>query len=65
MVHDLIAINSRNGMTTPNPIVFLVDMDDTLAENERIQDYLKRYLGNSVSNAGTASGRSRKNSSTS
>ncbi len=65
MVHNLIAINSRNGMTTPNPIVFLVDMDDTLVENERIQDDLKRHLGNSVPNAGTASGRSRKNSLTS
>jgi len=52
-------------MTTPNPIVFFVDMDDTLVENESIQDDLKRHLGNSVPNAGTASGRSRKNSSTS
>ncbi len=29
---------------TPNPIVFLVDVDDTLLENDRIQDDLKRHL---------------------
>jgi FMN phosphatase YigB (HAD superfamily) len=31
-------------MTTPNPIVFLVDVDDTLLENDRIQEDLKRHL---------------------
>jgi len=31
-------------MTLPNPIVFLVDVDDTLLENDRIQDDLKRYI---------------------
>jgi FMN phosphatase YigB (HAD superfamily) len=36
--------NSGNGMMTPNPIVFLVDVDDTLLENDRIQDDLKRHL---------------------
>jgi hypothetical protein len=36
--------DSRNGMTTPNPIVFLVDVDDTLLENDRIQDDLRRHL---------------------
>jgi FMN phosphatase YigB (HAD superfamily) len=29
---------------TPNPIVFLVDVDDTLLENDHIQDDLKRYI---------------------
>ncbi len=29
---------------TPNPIVFLVDVDYTLLENDRIQDDLKRHL---------------------
>ncbi len=31
-------------MTTPNPIVFLVDVDDTLLDNDRIQDDLKRHI---------------------
>ena len=31
-------------MTTPNPIVFLVDVDDTLLENDRIQEDLKRHI---------------------
>jgi FMN phosphatase YigB (HAD superfamily) len=31
-------------MTPPNPIVFLVDVDDTLLENDRIQDDLRRHL---------------------
>jgi FMN phosphatase YigB (HAD superfamily) len=31
-------------MTSPNPIVFLVDVDDTLLENDRIQEDLKRHL---------------------
>jgi hypothetical protein len=31
-------------MTIPNPIVFLVDVDDTLLDNDRIQDDLKRHL---------------------
>ena len=30
-------------MTTPNPIVFLVDVDNTLLDNDRIQDDLKRH----------------------
>ena len=29
---------------TPNPIVFLVDVDDTLIDNDRIQDDIKRYI---------------------
>jgi FMN phosphatase YigB (HAD superfamily) len=29
---------------TPNPIVLLVDVDDTLLENDHIQDDLKRYI---------------------
>lgn len=31
-------------MTTPNPIAFLIDVDDTLLENDHIQDDLKRHL---------------------
>lgn len=31
-------------MTHPNPIVFLVDVDDTLLENDRIQEDLRRHL---------------------
>jgi FMN phosphatase YigB (HAD superfamily) len=31
-------------MMLPNPIVFLVDVDDTLLENDRIQDDLRRHL---------------------
>lgn len=31
-------------MTLPNPIVFLVDVDDTLLENDRIQSDLKRHI---------------------
>ena len=31
-------------MTLPNSIVFLVDVDDTLLENDRIQDDLKRHI---------------------
>jgi len=31
-------------MTPPNPIVFLVDVDDTLLENDHIQDDLKRHI---------------------
>jgi len=31
-------------MTPPNSIVFLVDVDDTLLENDHIQDDLKRYI---------------------
>ncbi len=30
-------------MTQPNPIVFLVDVDDTLLEYDRIQDDIRRY----------------------
>ena len=33
-----------NSITTPNPIVFLVDVDDTLLDNDRIQDDLKRHI---------------------
>jgi FMN phosphatase YigB (HAD superfamily) len=33
-----------DGMTVPNPIVFLVDVDDTLLDNDRIQEDLKRYI---------------------
>ena len=29
---------------TPNPIVFLVDVDNTLLSNDRIQEDLKRHL---------------------
>ena len=29
---------------TPNPVVFLVDVDNTLLDNDRIQDDLKRHL---------------------
>jgi FMN phosphatase YigB (HAD superfamily) len=31
-------------MTPPNPIVFLVDVDDTLLENDHIQDDLQRHI---------------------
>ena len=31
-------------MTLPNSIVFLVDVDDTLLENDRIQNDLKRHI---------------------
>src|SRR6266705_929799 len=31
-------------MTLPNPIVFLVDVDNTLVDNDRIQDDIKRHL---------------------
>src|SRR5499427_7786543 len=31
-------------MRTPKPIVFLVDVDNTLLDNDRIQDDLKRHL---------------------
>jgi len=31
-------------MTAPNPTVFLVDVDDTLLDNDRIQEDLKRHL---------------------
>ncbi len=31
-------------MMTSNPIVFLVDVDDTLVENDRIQDDLKHHI---------------------
>ena len=36
--------DSVNSLTAPNPIVFLVDVDDTLLDNDRIQDDLKRYI---------------------
>jgi hypothetical protein len=29
---------------TPSPIVFLVDVDNTLLDNDRIQNDLKRHL---------------------
>ena len=29
---------------TPNPVVFLVDVDNTLLDNDRIQNDLKRHL---------------------
>jgi hypothetical protein len=29
-------------MTSPNPVVFLVDVDNTLLNNDRIQDDLRR-----------------------
>ena len=31
-------------MTLPNSIVFLVDVDNTLIDNDRIQDDIKRHL---------------------
>src|SRR5690349_21913716 len=31
-------------MTLPDPIVFLIDVDNTLLDNDRIQDDLKRHL---------------------
>jgi FMN phosphatase YigB (HAD superfamily) len=31
-------------MTLPNPIVFLVDVDNTLLDNDRIQNDIKRHL---------------------
>ena len=31
-------------MTSPNPVVFLVDVDNTLLDNDRIQEDLKRHL---------------------
>jgi len=31
-------------MALPNPVVFLVDVDDTLLENDRIQDDLRRHI---------------------
>ena len=31
-------------MTAPNPIVFLVDVDDTLLDNDRVQEDLKSHI---------------------
>ncbi len=31
-------------MMQPNPIVFLVDVNDSLLENDRIQDDIRRYV---------------------
>jgi FMN phosphatase YigB (HAD superfamily) len=31
-------------MTPPHPVVFLVDVDDTLLDNDQIQDDLRRFL---------------------
>src|SRR5437870_2713418 len=31
-------------MTPPSPVVFLVDVDNTLLNNDRIQDDIKRHL---------------------
>ncbi len=31
-------------MTAPNPIVFLMDVDDTLLDNDRVQEDLKRHI---------------------
>src|SRR4029453_2627186 len=31
-------------MTTPNEVVFLLDVDNTLLDNDRVQADLKRYL---------------------
>jgi FMN phosphatase YigB (HAD superfamily) len=39
-------------MTPPHPVVFLVDVDDTLLDNDRIQEDLRRHL---EVNFGTAS----------
>jgi FMN phosphatase YigB (HAD superfamily) len=36
--------DSVNSMTALNPIVFLVDVDNTLLDNDRIQDDLKRHI---------------------
>ena len=35
---------SRTKAWLPDSIVFLVDVDDTLLENDRIQDDLKRHI---------------------
>ena len=35
---------STRVMTLPDPIVFLVDVDNTLIDNDRIQNDLKRHL---------------------
>jgi hypothetical protein len=44
-------------MTLPNSIVFLVDVDDTLLENDHIQDDLKCHIEREFGpEAGTASG---------
>ena len=52
-------------MTIPNPIVFRVDVDDTLLDNDRIQDDLKHHIERELgANAETATGRFKKNSST-
>jgi hypothetical protein len=37
-------IGSRAKVALPNSIVFLVDVDDTLLENDPIQDDLKRHI---------------------
>jgi FMN phosphatase YigB (HAD superfamily) len=36
--------NSEGRLMTPSPIVFLVDVDNTLLDNDRIQNDLKRHL---------------------
>jgi hypothetical protein len=47
-------------MTPINPVVFLVDVDNTLLDNDRIQDDLRRHTwsGSSGRRAGTGTGRS-------
>jgi hypothetical protein len=34
----------RSLLMSPNPLVFLVDVDNTLLDNDRIQNDLKRHL---------------------
>lgn len=36
----------------PNPLVFLVDVDDTLLDNDRIQSDLRRHLQREFGAAG-------------
>ena len=56
--HDVIA-------TPPNSIVFLVDVDNTLLDNDRIQDDIKRHLEREFgAAAASATGRSSRSCST-
>ena len=49
---------------TPSPIVFLVDVDNTLLDNDRIQNDLKRHLEREFgAAAATGTGRSSNSSS--
>ena len=44
MLATMERFDSVDSMTAPNPIVFLVDVDDTLLNNDHIQGDLKRHI---------------------